>query len=139
MSTVKFAAAVLAISLCTMGSVQAQKPAADKDIVFTKTEVEPSFPGGLKGWRSFLEHNLNAATPVDHGAGVGTYVVMVQFIVDADGQVHDIKALTNHGFGMEEEVVRLMKSSPKWIPATQNGRQVNAYQKQPVTFVISNG
>jgi protein TonB len=40
---------------------------------------------------------------------------------------------------MEEEVVRLMKTSPDWIPAMQNGRSVTAYKKQTVTFVITEG
>jgi protein TonB len=40
---------------------------------------------------------------------------------------------------MEEEVVRLMKTSPDWIPAMQNGRNVTAYKKQTVTFVITEG
>ncbi len=37
---------------------------------------------------------------------------------------------------MEAEVVRMLKKSPKWSPAIQNGKPVKAYRKQPVTFVI---
>jgi protein TonB len=37
---------------------------------------------------------------------------------------------------MEEEVMRVIKRGPKWIPASQNGRLVKAYRKQPVTFVV---
>jgi protein TonB len=38
---------------------------------------------------------------------------------------------------MEEEVVRIIKKGPKWKPAVQNGKLVNAYRRQPVTFVVS--
>jgi len=104
--------------------------------VFEKVEIEASFPGGESGWRSYLEHNLNANTPVDHGAPAGSYTVWVQFIVDKEGQTSAFKALTNHGYGMEAEVIRIIKKSPPWTPATQDGRMVKAYRKQPVTFVV---
>jgi protein TonB len=34
-------------------------------------------------------------------------------------------------------VLRVMKRSPNWVPAMQNGCAVTAYRKQPVTFVIA--
>jgi hypothetical protein len=75
--------------------------------------------------------------PVDSGANAGTYTVIAQFIVHKDGSISDLKTLTNHGHGMEDEVLRVMKKSPNWIPAMQNGHKVAAYRKQPVTFVIA--
>lgn len=104
--------------------------------VFDKVEIEASFPGGDLAWRSFLERTLNASTPVDNSAPAGTYTVMIQFVVDRKGNISDIKPLTNHGYGMEKEVIRVLQKSPKWLPAIQDGRQVNAYRRQPVTFVI---
>jgi protein TonB len=37
---------------------------------------------------------------------------------------------------MEEEAMRVIKRGPKWNPAIQNGRQVKAYRKQPITFRV---
>lgn len=105
--------------------------------IFEKVEIEASFPGGDRAWRSFLERTLNASTPVDHGAQAGTYTVVIQFVVDRNGNISDIKPLTNHGYGMEKEVIRVLQKSPKWLPAIQDGRQVKAFRKQPVTFVIT--
>jgi antitoxin component YwqK of YwqJK toxin-antitoxin module len=99
-------------------------------------EVEASFPGGAKEFRKFLEQNLNANTPVDNGAPAGIYTVIVKFVVGKDGSISDITAETNHGFGMEKEVIRMIRLSPKWEPAMQHGRKVNAYRRQPVTFVV---
>jgi len=73
----------------------------------------------------------------DNGAPQGIYTVMVQFTVDKYGYITDIKALTNHGYGMEKEVIKLLKKSPKWSPAFQDGRNVKAYRRQPVTFTVS--
>lgn len=107
--------------------------------VFTETEIEPKFSENKKDWADFLKKNLNAAVAVEHGAPAGTYKVEVQFVVAENGKLSDIKPVTRFGYGMEDEVVRLIKISPDWIPAKQNGHNVTAYHKQPVTFVIENG
>lgn len=115
--------------------VEAPK-ADDEDKVFTKVENEAQFPGGESAWRRYLEKNLNANAPVDNGAAGGTYQVIVKFIVSKDGSISDVQAETKHGFGMEEEAVKIIKRGPKWTPALQNGRNVNAYRRQPITFVV---
>jgi hypothetical protein len=105
--------------------------------VFVKVEVEPSFPGGAKAWESFLTKNLNSKTPKEKGAKTGIYKVIVQFIVDKNGCISTIRALSKNGYGMEEEAIRVISNSPKWVPAMQNGRVVNAYKTQPVFLVIN--
>jgi TonB-dependent SusC/RagA subfamily outer membrane receptor len=117
--------------------ITTKNPQPSVNPVFTKAEVEPKFPETNGGWNAFLQKNLNATVPVTNGVKPGTYKVIVQFIVDENGKLSDIKPLTSLGYGMEEEVVRLMRLSPDWIPATQNGKKVSAYKKQTVTFVIS--
>ena len=108
----------------------------DEDKIFTKVENEAAFPGGEAAWRRYLEKNLNASTPVDNGAPEGTYQVIVRFIVSKDGSISDVQAESKHGFGMEDEAVKIIKKGPKWTPALQNGRNVNAYRRQPITFVV---
>lgn len=100
-------------------------------------EREAYFPGEEAAWRSFIEHTLNPDVPVTKGAPVGVYKVMIQFVVDTKGSIKDIKPLTKFGFGMEQEVMRMLRKSPAWIPAIQFGRNVNAYRKQPVTFAVT--
>jgi len=109
----------------------------EASVKFERVEEEAKFPGGEIAWRQFLEQNLNAAIPANKNAPVGVYTVVIQFVVDRDGHVSDIKPLTKHGYGMEAEVVRLLRKAPKWIPAMQNGRTVKAYRKQPVTFQVA--
>lgn len=104
--------------------------------IFDKVEIEASFPGGSQAWLNFLTKTINAATPVENGAPAGTYTVVIQFVVDKDGNIGNMKALTHHGYGMEQEVLRVLLKSPKWVPAMQDGRMVKAYRKQPVTFQV---
>jgi len=105
--------------------------------IFERVEIEASFPGGEQAWRRFLEKKLNPNVPVENGAPNGQYLIIVQFVVNKEGRVSDIKPLTSEGYGMEQEVVRIMSKSGLWTPAMQKGKPVNAYRKQPITFMNS--
>lgn len=113
-----------------------EKKEEDENKIFDKVEIEASFPGGDGKWRQYLERNANGQVATDNGAPEGTYTTVVQFVVDKEGNISDVKALTNHGYGMEEEAMRVIRKGPKWTPAVQNGRQVKAYRKQPITFQV---
>jgi hypothetical protein len=105
--------------------------------IFEKVEIPPSFPGGKEAWNRYLTKYINPAIPVQKGAPAGQYSVIAQFVVKTDGTIEDIRTLTFFGYGMEEQVIELIKKGPRWIPARQNGKIVKAYVKQPVTFVIT--
>lgn len=104
----------------------------DDATIFVKVEVESSYPGGTEAWRRFLLKNLHPDKAIEAGIS-GT--VIVQFIVDKEGNVSNVEAIS----GPEEirqEAVRVIKRSGKWTPAEQNGRHVNSYKKQPITVQI---
>jgi len=112
--------------------VEAPKKAED-DGTFVPVEVEASFPGGLQAWARFLNKNLRYPEDAIDVGIQGT--VMVQFIVDKDGNVSDVEAIGGpEKGGLREEAVRVIKKSGKWTPALQNGRYVKAFRRQPVTF-----
>jgi protein TonB len=104
-----------------------------EDLIYSDVQVHAKYLGN---WERFLLRNLNADIPRDNGASPGRYTIKVQFVVDKEGNVSDIKALTNEGYGMEEEAVRVLKKADKWEPAIQNGFKVRAYHTQMITFVI---
>ena len=87
-------------------------------------------------WEKFLLRNLNPEVPVDNGAPEGSYTVLIQFVVDIDGSISDIKPLTNHGYGLEDEAIRVLRRATKWEPGIQNGHAVKSYRKQPITFQV---
>ena len=99
--------------------------------------IPAEFPGGQKGWVKYLENNLDRDLPVRKGAPVGKYPVVVSFVVDKEGNLTDVKSENDPGYGTAEETVRLIKDGPKWVPATQNGRNVIYRQRQAIVFVVS--
>lgn len=129
-------APVVSAPIVDEGSKVVEPPVNDNQI-FTKVEVEAAFPGGDGAWRRYLTNNLDANVPIENNADPGTYTVVVRFIVSKDGSVSDVTAETKQGHGMEEEAVKIIKKGPKWTPAIQNGRNVNAYRRQPITFIVN--
>ncbi|HEX8461677.1 MAG TPA: energy transducer TonB [Segetibacter sp.] len=115
------------------------KQEEDYDKVFTKVEKEAKFPGGMEGWKRYLERNLNANVAADDGAPMGNYTVKVQFIVDKEGGISNVtaievpKACPSCG----PEAVKVIKKGPKWDPAVQNGRNVIYQAIQYVTFQVA--
>jgi periplasmic protein TonB len=132
--TGKADASIVAPPVTTTGTSVAEAP-TDDNTIFHKVEIEAAPPSN---WAPYLhnERNLNPNVGADNGANPGTYRVLVQFIVSKDGSVSDVKALTSFGYGMEEEAVKAIKNGPKWTPAQQNGRSVNAYRIQPIIFQV---
>ena len=119
---------------------QAELPIKEKEPEFLSIiQIEAKFPGGIGAWTKYLERNLNTNTPVDNGAATGIYTVVVSFVVDKDGNISDVVALNDPGFGTAEEAVRVIKKSKQWTPALQNGTNVKYRQKQSITFMVSEG
>jgi len=113
--------------------VTAPKQEDDDNKIFIKVEKESEFPGGAAAWLRFLNKNLIFPQEAIDQELSGT--VMVRFIVDKDGTVSDVEAISGpETGGIREEVVRVIRKSGKWIPANQNGRPVKSYKQQPVTF-----
>jgi hypothetical protein len=108
----------------------------DENKIFDKVEIEASFLGGDEIWNEYLKKNLNNKVATENGAPKGTYTTIVQFVVDKEGNISDIRALTNHGHGMEQEAIRVIQKGPKWNAAIQNGHPVKSYRRQPITFQV---
>lgn len=100
--------------------------------IFTKVEQEAQFPGGPAKWAQYIQgkifENINNLSEKDYGTCV------VRFIVDETGNVSEVKATTMQGTGLAKVSVDAIRNGPKWIPAMQNNRTVNAYRLQPVTL-----
>ena len=100
-------------------------------------QKEAMFPGGSNAWTEYLQNNLHSNVAAKHKAPVGTYTVTVSFLVDKEGKVIEVQALTQPGYGTSEEAIRVIKNSPDWLPAIQNDKPVIYRQKQNITFQVT--
>jgi protein TonB len=119
------------------GIVEApQAKEEDYDQVFTSVQIPAEFPGGFDAWNRYLERNLNRDLPIENGAPAGKYVVVVSFIVDKQGNISQVRAENDPGYGTAEEAVRIIAKGPNWKPAIQNGRNVIFRNKQNIIFMV---
>ncbi|HLK30288.1 MAG TPA: TonB family protein [Puia sp.] len=106
----------------------------DFDKVFTKVEVEAKYPGDQAAWIDYLTKNLKYPEEAVNKNIQGT--VVVQFIVGLDGTLSEITASKKASPSLDKAAIDAIKGSGKWVPATQNGKQVKAYKKQPIVFKL---
>lgn len=114
-------------------TVKRINPSTDRDKTYTKGERESYFPGGERAWRNFLQENLEYPAKAIRKNIQG--IVVVQFIVNTDGTLSDIQAISGPE-ELQKAAINLIKKSPNWIPAFQYGKNVKSYKKQPVGFIL---
>lgn len=101
---------------------------------FDAIEKAPEFPGGAAALRKFLARNLVSPGNLEEGE---MKTVRVRFRVEKDGSVSSLEILSTAGDDFDDEVVRVCRRMPKWIPALQNGTNVPVSYILPVTFMGS--
>lgn len=101
-----------------------------------KLDEEASFPGREPGWRKYFNKNHNPNVPSGHPIP-GTYTAVIRFTIEKDSTVRNMTTLTNHGYGIETEAMRLIKDGPKWHPAVYKNQNIRSTYTQPVTFVVT--
>jgi len=97
---------------------EAPEPVAEE--IFTFVEEYPEFPGGEKALYEYIKNNIRYPEVARTSGITGT--VYVQFVVEKDGSISDVKVLRGIGGGCDEEAVRVVKSMPKWKPGKQRGQ-----------------
>ncbi|MEJ7692632.1 energy transducer TonB, partial [Daejeonella sp.] len=94
----------------------------------------PQFPGGMKAWNDYLSKNLFYPAQARNNNIQGR--VIASFVVDTDGTLEDIKVIRGIGGGADEEAVRMLKNSPKWIPGSKDGKPARVAHSLPIIFSL---
>jgi TonB family protein len=107
---------------------------SEADEVFDVVEESPEFPGGMEAWNNFLRKNLKYPSQARRMGIEGT--VYAVFEIRTDGSVQNIELLRGIGGGCDEEAMRVIAASPKWIPGKQRGRLVTVRMRLPIRFKL---
>lgn len=105
-----------------------------EDEIFQVVEQDPEYPGGVEALYKFIQQNLKYPQLAKENNITGR--VFVQFVVEKDGSVSNVKAARDIGGGCGAEAVRVIKAMPKWTPGKQRGKAVRAAYTLPVNFVL---
>lgn len=95
-------------------------------------EVMPSYPGGMDALRKFLQRNLTNPRDMEEGEMVS---VKVRFVVNYEGKLQSFVTVEDGGAEFNNEVVRVLRKMPEWIPGKTKGQNVSVYYTIPVKFV----
>ena len=109
----------------------------DQRKIFIKLEQHASFPGGQSSWLAYLNRvfQKNGNALMENKNNEGT--CQVRFIVNIDGSVNDVQAITMNGTELANIAINAIKKGPNWIPGKQNGHTVNSFVTVPVTFKLN--
>jgi len=102
--------------------------------IFTIVEEMPEFVGGEIARNRFLSENIHYPQTAMKNGIQG--VVYLQFILEKDGSISDIRVLKGIGGGCDAEACRVIKLMPKWKPGRQNGKNVRVLFNMPISFVL---
>ena len=102
--------------------------------IFTVVEEMPEFPGGMAKLAEYLAKNIKYPQLARESGIQGR--VFINFVVEHDGSVTNVKVMRSLGGGCDEEAVRVVKSMPKWKPGKQRGKPVRVSYNLPVNFKL---
>lgn len=106
----------------------------DKETPRHTADVMPAFPGGMAALRKFLERNLENPQDIEPGTVVS---VKIRFVVGYDGKLKGFQTIEDGGEPFNNEVLRVLKIMPEWIPGKSNGEKVSVYYTIPVKFTTT--
>jgi protein TonB len=110
-------------------------PPATADGPQTVTPDEPARPeGGTDAFFEWVQKNQKYPAQALQRKIQGK--VMMEFVIEKDGSLTNIKPIKRLGSGLDEEAIRLIKASPKWHPATYKGQPMRQKMVLPIVFSL---
>lgn len=120
---------IVSILLCL--SVFGAKAQTDT-MVYETVEKMPSYVGGEEARQKFIAENL--VYPKTTSERVGSKII-VEFIVEVDSSVSEVKTIKSFDDGFGAELVRIVKLM-KWIPGEQRGKKVRVKMRMPIIIEL---
>jgi protein TonB len=112
-----------------------EKMEMDKNGVYARAEVMPSYPGGQQSLEKFVEDNLQYPQEALDNGIEGR--VMISFDVDETGKIYRPMVISPKiGYGLEEEALKVVKAMPQWNPGKMKGKNVKTKFTLPIIYQL---
>jgi TonB family protein len=108
---------------------------AQTEEIFLIVEESPSFPGGEDSLKAFIAREIQYPKLAAEAGIQGK--VFVNFVVEIDGSISNIKVLRDIGGGCGVEAMRVVGSMPPWNPGKQRQKAVRVSITMPVEFKLN--
>jgi periplasmic protein TonB len=100
--------------------------------IFVRVDKSPEFPGGNEQLVHFILEHANL--PADSAETPIVGKVLVQFVVETDGSLSDIKIIKGIGSEYDQECCRVFANMPKWAPGKIGKHNVRTLMLVPITI-----
>ena len=104
---------------------------SDEAEVFAVVEDMPKFPGNVQQW---ISKNIKYPMIAQENNIQGR--VFVQFVIERDGSVTDVKVARSVDPSLDKEAIRVIQSMPKWTPGKQRQKPVRVSFTVPINFQL---
>src|SRR5688572_2656098 len=129
---------VMPINFTIPSQLATQPPVADSSKTNTLKQIAPEEAarpeGGQDAFFAYLKANQKYPAKAKKNQVQGK--VMVEFVVEKDGSLSNLKVIKRLGNGLDEEAIRLIEKGPKWLPAKYNGEPIRQKMILPVIFQL---
>lgn len=126
------------MATCCLTTVLAQKTVVSqkdqKEDPFNVVEDMPEFPDGIEAMIQFISNNIQY--PADAKKQKVDGRVLVNFVVEKDGSITEVKVIKPTFPSLDAEAVRVVKAMPKWKPGYQKGQAVRVQFTMPINFSL---
>ena len=112
--------------------VEVKEEEPSEQEIFEVVEEAAEFPGGMPACLQFLYKNIKYPTIAQENGTQGQ--VVLQFVVERDGSITDIRVVKSVDPYLDKEALRVVKTMPKWKPGKQRGKPVRCRFTLPVRF-----
>jgi protein TonB len=91
-------------------------------------------PGGIKEFYKYVAHTLRYPAQARRLGVEGK--VFIEFVVQTDGSITDVKTISGIGAGCDQEAMKVIQSSAKWTPGKNKGVAVKQRLVFPISFAL---
>ena len=98
--------------------------------------VEKDASVDTRHWKNYLEKSLELDSLTKSRIPEGIYKLTAQILIGKNGYIERVKIIDDPGYGLGNKVIKVISAYQQWSPAEMNGRQVKAYRKLPITFIV---
>jgi periplasmic protein TonB len=106
----------------------------DVDQIFSVVEESAEPKGGMPAFYKFVGEKIKYPAQARRMGVEGR--VFVEFVVNRDGSIVDVRSIKGIGAGCDEEAVRIVQSAPAWKPGKQRGKAVRQKMVIPIIFKL---
>jgi protein TonB len=112
--------------------IEEDEPVIAEEPIADFAEVEPTFPGGEGAMMTWIQENIEYPQIAVEMGEQG--IVYVQFVVNKDGSIEQVKIMRGVSDALDDEAKRVVKKMPKWTPGEQAGKKVRVRYTLPIHF-----